>query len=822
MNPVPSPGSPAAHQSLLERSPVAMAEVEGEQHLVRYANPAFCRLVRKSREALAGRPFAEAMRESHGCLGALDRAYRSGEAEVHTEAKPSGRQAGYLSCAVWPVLDEQQRPTGAMVQVTETAPAQTQTSAVNEALLISSVRQHERTGAAEKLNDQLRKEIDHRRRTEAALRESEERYRTLTSQVKDYAIFRTDIAGMAISWNEGVKEILGFRREEFIGQDVVGKIFTPEDLRAGIADRELRTAAAEGSASDDRWLRRKDGTRFFAQGVTVALKDSAGGLIGFTKIFRDMTRQKDAEDALRSSEARLTKELAAMRSLQEVSTLMTREGNLQTLHPRIVDAAMALMGSDAASIQMLDDGGSRLRLLAWRGFHPDSAKFWEFVGVEANSSCAIALAKQRRIVVPDVETSEAMAGTEDLKFYRRSGIRSVQSTPLVSRTGGLLGMISTHWQRVVRPSGDELLLFDVLARQTADLIERDQSDAAQRETREQLQRAFEFDQAIMASMSEGLYTKDRDGRLTSMNHAAEALFGWDFEELSGRDMHEMTHHHHPGGTAFPAAECRLMRVLETGEPLIGQEDEFVRKDGSFFPVTYSAAPVREGGAIAGLVVIFRDITERRRAQERERALATEISHRNKNLLTVIQAIVSRSLADKATPAQARVAVMQRLQAIAKSQTALESGGFVGASLDEITRLEFETFSDRIDASGPNVLLNPRAAQTFAMLLHELGTNAMKYGALSSPDGRVSAEWSVEGADAEAQFRFRWIERGGPRVAPRTRLGFGSVLIEKIVAQDFGTTPDINFAPEGLRYKIDLPLSALVPDPRPIDACRGRI
>lgn len=613
-----------------------VAEVEGKHHLVRYANPAFCRLVGQSREALAGRPFAEAMRESQGCLAALDRAYRSGEAETHTEAKPSGRQAGYLSCAVSPVLDQQQRPTGAMVQVIETAPAPAQARAVNEALLISSVRQHERTGAAEKLNGQLRKEMAHRQHVEAALRESEEQYRTLVSQVKDYAIFRTDVAGTAVSWNEGVKEILGFSREEFIGQDVVGKIFTPEDLRAGVADRELRTAAAEGSASDDRWLRRKDGTRFFAQGVTVALKDGAGGLMGFTKIFRDMTRQKEAEDALRSSETRL-------------------------------------------------------------------------------------------------------------------------------------------------------------------------------------QRAFEFDQAVMASMSEGLYTIDREGLLTSMNPAAEALFGWRFAELKGQNLHNVTHHHHPDRTLFPAGECPLLRVIQTGEPLIDREDEFVRKDGSFFPVIYSAAPVRGGFGIAGLVVVFRDITDRQAAQERERALANEIAHRNKNLLAIIQTIVSRSLAEKRTAAEARGAIMQRLQAIAKSQSALESGGFVGASLDEITRLEFEALSGRIEAVGPKVLLNPQAAQTFAMLLHELGTNAMKYGALSSPDGRVSVEWSVEGADADAQFRFRWIERGGPPVAPRTRLGFGSALIEKIVAQDFGTKPEISFAREGLHYEIDVALSVIAPEAAAIRA-----
>lgn len=811
MNPVPSPGLPGALQSLLELSPVPMAEVEGDRHLVRYANPAFCRLVSTSKEALAGRSFAEAMHESQGCLAALDRVYRTGKAETHTESEPSGPEAGYLSCAMWPVLDGQRRPAGVVVQVIESAASRAQARAINEALLISSVHQHERTGVAEKLNDQLRTEMTHRRHVEAALRESEERYRILVNQVKDYAIFRTDLAGTAVSWNEGVREILGFRREEFIGQDVVGKIFTPEDLRAGVAGQELRKAAAEGSASGDRWLRRKDGTRFFAQGVTVGLKDSSGSLIGFTKIIRDITAQKDAEDALRRSEARLAKELAAMQILQRMSNLISHEENLEALYRPIMDAAVALMGSDAASIQMLDVPGSRLLLLASRGFHPESANFWQEVRVDGKSSCSAALHSQRRVVVADVKNCESMAASQDLEFYRKSGIRAVQSTPLISRTGALLGMISTHWNRPFEPPEDDLILFDVLARQTADLVERSRSAAAQRDAHARLQHAFEFDQAIMTSMSEGLYTRDRDGRLVSMNPAAEALLGWRFAELSGRDMHEMTHHHHRDGTAFPVRESPLSRVVESGEPLTGQEDEFIRKDGSFLPVVYSAAPVREGDEIVGLVVIFRDATEKKRAEERERALAKEISHRNKNILTIVQTIVSRSLAEKPTPAEARRAIMQRLQAIAKSQTALESGGFVAASLEEITRLEFEPFSGRIDAAGPEVLLNPLAAQTFAMLLHELVTNAVKYGALSTPQGKVTAQWSVESGEKHAQFRFRWSERGGPPVTPPDRKGFGSILIDKIVAQDFGARAKTDFAPEGLNYEMGVELSALAPD-----------
>jgi two-component sensor histidine kinase len=153
--------------------------------------------------------------------------------------------------------------------------------------------------------------------------------------------------------------------------------------------------------------------------------------------------------------------------------------------------------------------------------------------------------------------------------------------------------------------------------------------------------------------------------------------------------------------------------------------------------------------------------------------------------------------------------MQRLQALARSQSVLMKEGFEGVPVAEIIRLEFEAFSNRVTAVGPVVMLNSRAAQTFALLVHELATNASKHGALSVPaKGQIDIRWSVEGADEEARFKFQWQERNGPPVALPTRHGFGSILIEKVVAQDFGAQPKIRFAPEGMSYEIDAPLMGM--------------
>ncbi|OKH32714.1 hypothetical protein NIES2101_40510 [Calothrix sp. HK-06] len=140
---------------------------------------------------------------------------------------------------------------------------------------------------------------------EEALRESEERYRTLVKQLHDHAIFRTDTQGRPTTWNEGVRRVLGFEEHEFINQDVIPIIFTPEDLEKDVPKKELEEARATGSTSDDRWMRRQDGTRIWISGMTYAVHNTAGEITGFGKVMGDMTDAKQASDALEKEQARL-------------------------------------------------------------------------------------------------------------------------------------------------------------------------------------------------------------------------------------------------------------------------------------------------------------------------------------------------------------------------------------------------------------------------------------------------------------------------------------------------------------------------------------
>lgn len=310
-------------------------------------------------------------------------------------------------------------------------------------------------------------------------------------------------------------------------------------------------------------------------------------------------------------------------------------------------------------------------------------------------------------------------------------------------------------------------------------------------------------ESILESISDAFYAVDADWRFTYVNRVAEAWWGVPRETLVGRNLWETfpqavdssTHEAH-----LRAARERTVVRAELISPVLGRW-----MDVSIFPTD------------TGLFVYFRDIGLRKQAEARQQLLVNELNHRVKNALATVQAIAAQSLRGAHVPAEARESFTARLMALASANDVLVAENWEGARLEAVARrvaspYEGDSEPERFQISGPDVHLSPAAATAFALALHELATNAAKYGALSRPDGRVRLSWAIEDAGQGGLFKLTWSEQGGPVARPPERTGFGTRLIEKGLASELGGQVSLDYAPEGLTCRVVAPLSEAISRP----------
>jgi PAS domain S-box-containing protein len=493
----------------------------------------------------------------------------------------------------------------------------------------------------------------------------------------------------------------------------------------------------------------------------------------------------------------LARDAETMLRLQQISNLLIREGNNNgALYKHVLDAAIDLMSADKGSMQVFHPERDELRLLVQRGFDPQLAARWEWVRHDYGTTCAMALSAGCRVVVPDFEACEAMAGTADLDIFRRSDVRAAQSTPLMSRSGRLLGMITTYWRTPRRLTDCELWPLDVLARQAADLIERNEAEAALRESREQ----FRWLASIVESSDDAIMSKNLDGLITSWNKGAERLFGYFAEEVIGKPVAILVppERHHE--------ESVIVERISRGDRVDHYETVRRRKDGNLIDISLTVSPVRSAdGEVVGASSICRDITERKRSEAQISVLAREAEHRAKNLFANVKAMVHLSEGD--TPEGLKEAIEGRIEALANVHSLFVQSRWAGAELGSLIKQELSPYTRagemRTGIDGPTVMLKPDHAQSIAVALHELATNAAKYGALSVATGNVRVKWSRE--DTDRQLVLRWTEAGGPPVKLPTRKGFGTRVMEAVIRHHVKGDVRLGWHAHGLECEITLPM-----------------
>lgn len=406
-------------------------------------------------------------------------------------------------------------------------------------------------------------------------------------------------------------------------------------------------------------------------------------------------------------------ELSDLLVLQQISSELISERSTRALYERIVDAAVAIMHSDYASMQMLypERGtGGELRLLAFRGFNPKAAQFWEWVRADSKSTCGLALRTGRRVLAPDIETSEFMSDSEDQKIYLQTGIRACQTTPLVSRGGNIVGMISTHWHTPHQPSVRDLRLFDILARQAADLIERT------RREQELAQRA-----ALLDLSTDAIIVRDLAGLILYWNRGAEQLYGWLRDEALGKNIHSLLH------TRFPAPlnqiEDELFRTGRWNGELIQ-----TRRDGQVISVLCRKSLDRNAnGKSPTLLETTTDISERKRIDEQVKEqeerfrktekivaagrLAASLAHEINNPLTsvgnILYIVGHRPGIDNETKAwmSTAEAELTRVSRIVKQSLSYYRSDTSPKEVDLPTLVEesIQIFSDRLTRQGVDIV-----------------------------------------------------------------------------------------------------------------------
>ncbi|WP_162130384.1 ATP-binding protein [Herbaspirillum sp. YR522] len=200
----------------------------------------------------------------------------------------------------------------------------------------------------------------------------------------------------------------------------------------------------------------------------------------------------------------LETELEDARLLHSISSMMMDEDSVDALYQKLVDAATLVMRSDFGSLQRYDEARGALEMIAHHGLDDDALRFWQWVAPGRATTCGRALAVGQRVVVPDFDTCDFIVGSDDLVAFRKAGVRAAQSTPLLTRSGRLVGMITTHWTCCHAPKERDLRLFDIIARQAADLIERNISAQALRRHADSLVEADRYKDEFLATLAHEL------------------------------------------------------------------------------------------------------------------------------------------------------------------------------------------------------------------------------------------------------------------------------------------------------------------------------
>ncbi|WP_152047651.1 HWE histidine kinase domain-containing protein [Aureimonas psammosilenae] len=296
--------------------------------------------------------------------------------------------------------------------------------------------------------------------------------------------------------------------------------------------------------------------------------------------------------------------------------------------------------------------------------------------------------------------------------------------------------------------------------------------------------------------------KQNDNPIVFCNDAFVRLTGYSREEILGRNCRFLQ-----GPATREMDVARVREAVEARESI--QVDLLnYRKDGTTFWNALLMSPVFDGDDLIYFFASQLDVSDRKRAEEHRFLLNRELDHRVKNTLATVQTVVLQTLKDSSVPREVASAVSGRLQALARSHDVLTAEAWASALLKDVVQGALEPvharLGTRISVEGPPVRLKPRIATMLSLAVHELGANAQRYGSLSNGVGTVHVGWSVE----NGRLSLEWRETDGPPVAEPSSRGYGTRVVERVLAAEFGGKASIDFAPGGIVFSLDAPVEGL--------------
>ena len=519
----------------------------------------------------------------------------------------------------------------------------------------------------------------------------------------------------------------------------------------------------------------------------------------------------DLAARLAVTEKALLEEIRRSRALNRIAEAIGSGRDVESLIQTVVDGGVELTGAQFGAFfyNVVDDRGERYMLYSLSGAPREA---FETFPMPRKTAVFAPTFDGRGVVRSDDITEDPRYGHNAPYHGMPPGhlpVRSYLAVPVATRGGAALGgLFFGHPEPGRFDAGAEALLVG-LAAQAAVAVESVRvQDAARAELAQRRDTEARLKFALDSGRL-GSWELDVETRAYLASDICKANYGRRPDETFGFDDLLTSVH--------PSDQPRMTAAIEDAIRHGSDYDIEYRVrtpdgDTRWVQVRGRAAQTADHGGARRMAGVSLDVTERKRAEARQRLLVNELNHRVKNTLVSVQSIASQTLRTTATPELFRQAFEGRIMALSHTHDLLTRQNWEGASLREVFDFEFEAFAARERITFDYVRdlqLSPKAAVALGMAVHELGTNALKYGALSAPGGGVQVTWNLDQDDAET-LRLTWREHDGPPVAPPTRRGFGARLLEKGLAGELSATVDLAYDRTGLMCTMRLPTRALEP------------